>query len=72
MQRRNLIVELIAAFVEAAQALRERLFDESFVDVTVAGFFGGIGQLLDQIQQAACVAVGVTHDGVARLIRNIL
>ena len=71
MQRGNLIVKLIATFIKATQTLRERLFDEGFVNRVAAGFFSGVGQLLDQVQQPSRIAIGIAYDAVARTIGNI-
>ena len=63
MQRRDLVVELLAALVEAAQAAHDGRLDEREVDVASTG--RGDTELLDEIDEPSAVAVGVGDDRVA-------
>ncbi len=70
MQRGDLVVERLAALVEAAQAARDRRFDEREVDGVAPGFAGGDRELLDQVDEPAPVAVGVGDQRIARGARR--
>ena len=63
MQGRDLVVEVVAAFVEASGIERKRVFNKAGVyglhtRRTRSGF-----ALLQQIQKAAGVAIGITNNG---------
>ncbi len=66
MQGRDLVVERVTALVEPAQALRERVGDERFVDVHYFAHRRGRAQLLQQIEEPPAVAVCVADDEPAR------
>ena len=65
VQSRDLVVESFSALVEAAHAAGDRCLDESEVDVASARVLRRDAELLDQIEQAPPVAVGVGNDRVA-------
>ena len=54
MQRRNLLVEQIAALVEAALARRRGLLNETLVDLIATQ----LGDGFEQVEQAPGVTVG--------------
>ena len=58
VQGRNLVVEGIAALVEAAQVLRHRRLDEGAIHGRLAGSVGRRANLFKQVEQAAGIAVG--------------
>ena len=58
VQRRNLVVEGIAALVETAQVLRHGFFDKSTVDRDNARRMRRRAHLFQQVEQAPRVAVG--------------
>ena len=64
VQRRDLVVERLAALVETTQAPRDRLLDERGVDVLDARVERGDRELLDQVDEPAPVAVGVADQRV--------
>ncbi len=59
MQRGDLVVEGLAALVEAAQRLRQRVLDEGGVDFLHLRGARGDVELLQQVQKLPGVAVGV-------------
>ena len=59
MQRRDLVVECITAFVEAAQRLGDRVLQKFVVDSRRARAHGGSAELLEHVQEAPRIAVGV-------------
>jgi hypothetical protein len=63
VQRRDLVVELLAALVEAPQVLRQGRFDEGTVN-EAGGFC--ILENFNRIQQAARIAVGKADQSLAR------
>jgi hypothetical protein len=60
VQRRDLVVELLATLVEAAQVLRQRLLKESGVDALRSGVL----QDLDRVEEPARVAIRETDQAV--------
>ena len=66
MQRRDLVVEGVAALVEAAQLLRQDVFQEGAVDLARARLLHGNGELLDEIEQPPRIAVGEPDQALAR------
>ena len=66
VQRRDLVVKIVAAFVEAARGEAQRVLRELGRDVCDAGRLCGGLRLLQQVQKAACVAIGVANQRVAR------
>ena len=58
VERRNLIVKIIAALVETPRCTREHSLDELGVYGFCAATFGGDAELLDQIDQPPPIAVG--------------
>ena len=69
-KRRDLVVERLAALVEAAQAARDGRLDEREVDFLALRFLRRDRELLDQVDEAAAVAVGVRDERVARRRRE--
>ncbi|EXI76543.1 MAG: hypothetical protein AW07_00491 [Candidatus Accumulibacter sp. SK-11] len=70
VQGRDLVEEGIAALVEAPQALRHRLLDESAVDGGRLRRRGCGGNLLDQVEQAPRVAIGKADQPRTRIIAD--
>ena len=70
MQRRDLVVERFAAFVEAAQRAGDGGLDEWEIDLTAPRPTRRARDLLDQVDEPPPVAVGIRDDRVARLGRE--
>ena len=68
MQRRNLIVELITAFVEAAAAACEGILHQRRIDAIDVTLFDGNFELLNRIQQSPPIAIGTFDQRFCRLI----
>ena len=60
MQRRNLVVKSVTAFVEAAQALRQRAVDESPINVLTISRRRSRACLFQQVDQPSGIAIGKT------------
>ncbi len=66
MQRGDLIVEGLAALVETAQSAGDHFTDHGLGDALDAVvFFGKVGGDLQQIECAACIAVGGLGEQIA-------
>ena len=61
MQRRNLVVKSVTAFVEAAQALRQRAVDESPINVLTISRRRSRACLFQQVDQPSGIAIGKTN-----------
>ena len=64
VQRRYLVVEIVAALVEAARVQRERVLDEFARDVRRLRRVGRRLRLFQQVQEAPGVAVRVADEGL--------
>jgi hypothetical protein len=71
VQGRNLVVEGIAALVEAAQVLRHRRLDEGAIHRRLAGGVGRRANLFEQVEQAAGIAVGQPDQARAGIVVEI-
>ena len=68
VQRRDLVIKVIAAFVKTAGIECQRILQKSGVYLRDARRRRRTGRLLQQVEQAARVAVGITHQGVDRAV----
>jgi hypothetical protein len=58
VQSRNLIVELVAALVEAAQALGQRFAHEGLIDLAASRLLRRNADLLEHVVEPPRIAVG--------------
>ena len=64
MQGRDLVIEAVAALVEASRIQGQRLLQEGRRDLSHPGGACGGGRLLQQVQHPSRVAVGIAHQRV--------
>ena len=64
MQGRDLVIEAVAALVEAPRIQGQRLLQEGRRDLSHPGGACGGGRLLQQVQHPSGVAVGIAHQRV--------
>ena len=66
MQRRDLVIKVVAAFVEAAGVERQRIFDEICIDHGHAGGARCSVGLFEQVEETPRVAVGIADQSIDR------
>ena len=71
VQGRDLVVEGVAALVEAAQVGGQRLFQKVGADDTAIRGSRSRAQLFQHVEQASCIAIGITDHALARLRHRI-
>ncbi len=71
MQSRNLVVEVVAPLVKTPGVQGQSILQEVCRDQLGAGSLGGRIGLLQQVQKASGIAVGITDQGVDGLILKL-